>query len=35
LIIPLIIQTTRLGPPGAVWTDETSDVSRLDPSGAV
>src|SRR5918999_940260 len=34
LIIPMIIQTIRLDPSGAVWTDEASNVSRLDPSGA-
>jgi hypothetical protein len=32
---PLIIQTILLYPSGAVWTDEASNVSRLDPSGAV
>jgi hypothetical protein len=31
----LIIQTILLYPSGAVWTDEASNVSRLDPSGAV
>src|SRR4029450_4556435 len=35
LIIRLIIQTILLDPTGAVWTDEPSNVSRLDPSGAV
>jgi hypothetical protein len=35
LIIPMIIQTSRLEPSGAVWSDEAADVSRLDPSGAV
>ena len=35
LIIPMIIQMIRLLPSGAVWTDEPSDVSSLDPSGAV
>jgi hypothetical protein len=35
LIIPMIIQTIHLDPTGAVWTDEASNVSRLDPSGAV
>ena len=35
LIIPMIIQTILLYPSGAVWTDEASNVSRLDPSGAV
>jgi hypothetical protein len=34
LIIPMIIQTILLDPSGAVWTDEASNVSRLDPSGA-
>jgi hypothetical protein len=34
LIIHLIIQTILLHPSGAVWTDEASNVSRLDPSGA-
>jgi hypothetical protein len=34
LIIPMIIQTIGLDPTGAVWTDEASNVSRLDPSGA-
>jgi hypothetical protein len=34
LIIRLIIQTMLLDPSGAVWTDEASNVSRLDPSGA-
>jgi hypothetical protein len=34
LIIPMIIQTIGLYPSGAVWTDEASNVSRLDPSGA-
>jgi hypothetical protein len=34
LIIRLIIQTILLDPTGAVWTDEPSNVSRLDPSGA-
>jgi hypothetical protein len=34
LIIRLIIQTIRRDPSGAVWTDEPSNVSRLDPSGA-
>src|SRR5829696_7503426 len=32
---PLIIQTIGLYPSGAVWTDEASTVSRLDPSVAV
>jgi hypothetical protein len=35
LIIRLIIQTILLYPSGAVWTDGPSNVSRLDPSGAV
>jgi hypothetical protein len=35
LIIPMIIQTVLLDLSGAVWTDEASNVSRLDPSGAV
>jgi hypothetical protein len=35
LIIPMIIQTILLDPTGAVWTDEPSNVSRPDPSGAV
>ena len=35
MIIRLIIQTILLYPSGAVWTDEPSNVSRLDPSGAV
>jgi hypothetical protein len=35
LIIHLIIQTILLDPSRAVWTDEASNVSRLDPSGAV
>src|SRR5215218_2845258 len=30
----LIIQTILLDPSGAVWTDEASNVSRPDPSGA-
>jgi hypothetical protein len=30
----MIIPTILLDPSGAVWTDEASDVSRLDPSGA-
>jgi hypothetical protein len=34
LIIPMIIQTIGLDPSRAVWTDEASNVSRLDPSGA-
>jgi len=35
LIIPMIIQTIRLDPTGAVWTDALPNVSRLDPSGAI
>jgi hypothetical protein len=35
LIIPLIIQTILLDPSRAVWSDSASNVSRLDPSGAV
>jgi hypothetical protein len=35
LIIPMIIQTILLYPSGAVWTDDPTNVSRLDPSGAV
>jgi len=35
LIIPMIIQTILLYPSGAVWTDDASHVSSLDPSGAV
>jgi hypothetical protein len=31
----LIIQTNGLEPSGAVWTDGASNLSRLDPSGAV
>jgi hypothetical protein len=34
LIIPMIIQTIRLDPSRADWTDEASNVSRLDPSGS-
>jgi hypothetical protein len=34
LIIHLIIQTISLDPSRAVWTDEASNVSRPDPSGA-
>jgi hypothetical protein len=30
----MIIQTIGLGPSGAVWTDEASNVSRPDPSKA-
>src|SRR4029453_2378721 len=32
---PLIVQTILLWPSGAVWTDRASNVSGLDPSGAV
>src|SRR4029450_1500720 len=32
---PLIIHTILLYPSGAVWTDGPSNVSSLDPSGAV
>jgi len=35
LIIQLIIQTIGLDPSGAIWTDEASNMSSLDPSGAV
>jgi len=35
LIIRLIIRTIRLDRTRSVWTDEASNVSRLDPSGAV
>jgi hypothetical protein len=31
----MIIQTILLYPPKAVWTDSPSNVSRLNPSGAV
>ena len=34
LIIRLIIHTILLDPSRAVWTDEASNVSSLDPSGA-
>ena len=34
LIIPMIIQTILLDPSRAIWTDEASNVSRPDPSGA-
>jgi hypothetical protein len=34
LIIRLIIHTIRRDPSGSVWTDEASNVSRPDPSGA-
>jgi hypothetical protein len=30
----MILQSTRLDPSGSVWTDEPSNVSSLDPSGA-
>jgi hypothetical protein len=30
----MIIQTIHLDPSGAVWTDEASNLSRPDPSGA-
>jgi hypothetical protein len=30
----MIIQTIGLDPSGAVWTDDPSNVSRPDPSGA-
>jgi hypothetical protein len=35
LIIRLIIQTIRRVPSRSVWIDEASNVSRLDPSGAI
>ena len=35
LIIPMIIQTIGLDRSGAVWTDAASNVSSLDPSGAI
>jgi hypothetical protein len=35
LIIPMVIQTILLDMSGAVWTDGASNVSTLDPSGAV
>jgi hypothetical protein len=35
LIIRLIIQTIRRDPTGSVWTDEASNLSRPDPSGAI
>jgi hypothetical protein len=31
----MIIQTILLYPSGAVWTDEASNLSSLDPSGAI
>jgi hypothetical protein len=31
----MIIQTILLYPSGAVWTDDASHVSSLDPSGAI
>jgi hypothetical protein len=34
LTIPLIIQTIRRDPYGSIWTDEASNLSRPDPSGA-
>ena len=34
LIIHLIIHTIRQDPSGSVWTDDPSNVSRPDPSGA-
>jgi hypothetical protein len=34
LIIRLIIQTIRRDRSGSVWTDEASNLSRPDPSGA-
>jgi hypothetical protein len=34
LIIRLIIQTIRRDPSRSVWTDDQSNVSRPDPSGA-
>jgi len=35
VIIPLIIQLIGLYLSGAVWTDGASNVSRLDPPGAI
>ena len=35
LIIPMIIQAILMDPTGAIWTDEASNVSSSDPSGAV
>jgi hypothetical protein len=35
LIIPMIIQTIGLDPSRAVWTESASNLSSLDPSGAV
>jgi hypothetical protein len=35
LIIPTIIHTILLDPSIAVWTDEASNMSRPDPSGAL
>ncbi|HEX5879991.1 MAG TPA: hypothetical protein VF468_17000 [Actinomycetota bacterium] len=35
LIIPMIIQTIGLDPFRAVWTESASNLSSLDPSGAV
>jgi hypothetical protein len=34
-IIPMVIHTILLDPSGSIWTDEASNVSRPDPSGAV
>jgi hypothetical protein len=31
----LIIQTIRLDPSGSVWTESASNLSSLDPSGAI
>jgi hypothetical protein len=35
LIIRMIIQTIRLGPSGAVWTDAAPNVSRQDPARSI
>jgi hypothetical protein len=35
LIIPMIIQMIGLDPSRAVWTDSASNLSSLDPSGAI
>jgi hypothetical protein len=35
LIIPMIIQTIGLDPFRAVWTESASNLSSLDPSGAI
>jgi hypothetical protein len=35
LIIPMIIQTIGLDPSRAVWTESASNLSSLDPSGAI